>query len=49
MCGEEVFNKWFNPNEAWFLIFYGDEVEVSYQEPGLGGFKPLVENRFNTL
>ena len=20
MCGEEVFNKWFNPNEALFLI-----------------------------
>ena len=36
MCGEEVFNKWFNPNEAWFL--------VKYQEPDLGGFKPLVVN-----
>ena len=24
-------------------------VEVNYQEPGLSGFKPLVENRFNTL
>ena len=39
-----VLNKGIN---VWW--FYRDEVEVYYQEPGLGGFKPLVENRFNTL
>ena len=26
-----------------------DKVQVNYQEPGLGEFKPLVENRFNAL
>ena len=47
-CVESVFNYWFKPVEAWFFIIYLDFVSVNYQEPGLVGIKPLVENLFTT-